>query len=497
MKKLLSLFLILTLVISAFAISSLSAAAENSDAPVTVPRITVTTASGLGTLLQKTNGYVDATITITDTDGSVLTDSVQFKVRGNSTALVSVTKKAYTFKFEKKKDVLGMGKAKKWALLANAFDPTLMRNYIAFDLAREMGLDYTSEHRYVELWLDGSFRGCYQLIEPIQEGKSRVDIDIESDGGMKDFMIEREATRFETDVTYITSDGIRFAISEPESPDSAQKNYIKTTMDNIFAVVKSGDREAIEAAVDIPSFTRYYLLNELLKTVDFDFSSVFFYYKDKKLFAGPAWDYDLAAGNSNKNYSSTASDAADPEGLFAAARHFYKYLCACDWFNDEIRNTYIEYCDYIANIPAEGGLMDSLLSEYGEVFGRNWSDAGWTPSKWWVNVQRRPDATYDENVSYMRKWLSDRNDWLSEYYKIFSKKYILGDADGDGNVNILDATKIQRLLADLIYDEDGMIALRGSVYGEELNILHATLIQRWIADFEVPYPIGTTVYRDL
>ena len=75
--------------------------------------------------------------------------------------------------------------------------------------------------------------------------------------------------------------------------------------------------------------------------------------------------------------------------------------------------------------------------------------------------------------------------------------FILGDADGDGEVTVLDATVIQRVLVYLSSDDDGMIALRGSVDGDELNITHATKIQRFLAEIEVPDPIGTEVTRVL
>ena len=74
--------------------------------------------------------------------------------------------------------------------------------------------------------------------------------------------------------------------------------------------------------------------------------------------------------------------------------------------------------------------------------------------------------------------------------------FILGDADGDGVVTIIDATKIQRVLVDLDRDEDGMISLRGIVDDEDiLNILHATKIQRYLADFDVDEPIGEEITR--
>ena len=66
--------------------------------------------------------------------------------------------------------------------------------------------------------------------------------------------------------------------------------------------------------------------------------------------------------------------------------------------------------------------------------------------------------------------------------------YCFGDADGDGAVTIIDATRIQRVLADLEPDEDGMSALRGHVCFDldgELSILDATRIQRWLADYTV------------
>ena len=78
-----------------------------------VPVIRITTENGNGTQLLKSDGYVNAQISITDTEGTTLSNSVLLKVRGNSTAIDSIPKKAFTFKFDKKTEVLGMGKGKK------------------------------------------------------------------------------------------------------------------------------------------------------------------------------------------------------------------------------------------------------------------------------------------------------------------------------------------------------------------------------------------------
>ena len=137
--------------------------ANAEEAKPSVPKIKVVTDGGNGTSLEKADGYVPAKITISDSDGYELSDKVNFKVRGNTTALSWVKKKAYTFKFEKKKDVLGMGKGKKWALIANTFDPTLLRSYIAFNTAQELEIPFTSNQKYAEVWVDETYVGCYIL----------------------------------------------------------------------------------------------------------------------------------------------------------------------------------------------------------------------------------------------------------------------------------------------------------------------------------------------
>ena len=210
MKKFISLLLCTTLLISLFCINVNAAEAEE----LTVPRVYVTTDDGNGNTIEKADGYVGANIKIEDVDGSVLEDKASFKVRGNSTALAE--KKPFTFKFSKKKDVLGMGKGKKWALLANCFDPTL-----------------------------GVFKGCYTLMEPVQQGKDRVDIDIESNNGMKDFLIEYEYNREEEGVTYIKSNGYRFALSEPEEPTAEQLEYIQEKVDIMTAAMVSKNYDRI------------------------------------------------------------------------------------------------------------------------------------------------------------------------------------------------------------------------------------------------------------
>ena len=458
---------------------------------MTVPQIFVYTENGNGTELQKEDGYQNAKIFIKDTDGSMLTDDCTFKVRGNTTALSWVTKKPYTFKFGKKKDVLGLGKGKKWALIANAFDPSMLRNYTVFSLAREMGLSYTSNFKAVEVWVDGSFRGFYFLFEPVQEGKDRVDIDIEGSDGKKDFLIEYEAQREEEDVTYFKAHGLRFIASEPEEPTDEQLEYIKSTMENIIKIMYNGDRDEAEEVIDIDSFAKFYLLNEFAKTFDFDMSSVFFYYKDGKLYAGPPWDYDLSLGNGNTEYGKRGIATYEAENLTANKKNIFKYLCKNKWFSEAVREVYIKYYHLFDSVGADNGLLDNAKQTYSEAIERNASEANWKANRWWINIMMKPFKTYDENFAYLKDWCVRRNTWLSNYFDV---AYLRGDSNKDMAISVDDVTEIQRLLAEFDSENKDSLKIRGDINGDgRVNISDATEIQRFIAEIENPYNIGEKI----
>ena len=491
-------FLCMALVASVFVLPGVTASAAEADSSgnreMTVPQVVITTEDGNAADWEKDDIYRSATITVREPDGASFTENCSLKVRGNTTALSWVRKKSYNVKFDKKRDVLGMGKAKKWVLNANTFDPTLLRNYTAFSLAKELGIPYTSEFQMAEVWLDGKFNGCYLLMEPVQQGKERVDIDVESNGGKNDFLIEYEKSRVEEDETYITTDGLRFIVSEPEDPDSEQTEYVKNTLHDIIAAMKSGSREEVAAKVDIDSFAKFYVLNEYMKTYDFDMSSVFFYYKDGKLYAGPPWDYDMSMGNSSPDFGTNiAKEAHESDGVFANDKNIYRYLCLNSWFTDDIKRVYRQHYHYISNIAAEGGLLDTARTRYADVFARNYNEAGWHVSKWWINYQLQPKVTYDANFRFIKTWGQERSQWMSAYYDPFNVVVLLGDANGDGAVTISDATLVQRHLAELCSLTDEQYAAADLNGDGILSIDDVTLLQRYVAEYSVEYAVGEMV----
>ena len=370
-----------------------------------VPQVFIATRDSVGGKLYKRTGYVPATMEIACDGESTLFGEGSVKVRGNSTAFGP--KQPYNFKFDEKQDVLGMGAARKWCLLANCFDPTLMRNYLAMEFAQHLGLAYTSSQCFVELWMDGSYKGCYVLMEPVEVKSTRVDID--PDDG--DFLIEYEREREEDDVTYVTtSNGMRFAISEPEEPTEAQQAEILSALEEAIDVLEGGDYAQVMGRIDVDSFARYLLLNELFKPKDFEYSSVFFYFQDGVLHAGPAWDYDLSTGNSNP------PEVTCTDGLYASKAHWYPLLMAYPEFRQSVAELYEAEQASIAELYGRNGRIDALRQEYADVFARNFEEAGWDVTELYSTLMRRPDRTFDQNVSFLQSWLRDRDEWLRQHW---------------------------------------------------------------------------------
>ena len=383
-----------------------------------VPCVYIDTEEGNGNELLKCTGYVGASVTIVDTDGSVIEDSgSQVKVRGNSTS--SGAKKPFNIKLSSKTDVLGMGSAKKWCLLANCFDPSLMRNYVGLYLAKQLGINYTTEQRIVELWMDGVYKGAYLLTEAVEVGKTRVNIDI--DAG--DFLFENNLSRVEDDVTYVISEnGVRFEIDEPEEPTEEQLEAIQEVIDRFTEAMDSGDFYRIVELADVDSFARMYLLNEYMKTVDCPNFSIYCYYKDGLIYCGPAWDYDLSSGNASTSYSYYdeyfAGDDDGYTGLWASDNPWFAKLLKYSEFKNFVYNIFAENAELFESIFSDGGVIDSVIGSCSGAFERNYSDAGWDVSFPYSKYGRTPFDTFEENVDFLKEWLEQRYLWLRDTWNI-------------------------------------------------------------------------------
>ena len=269
------------------------------------------------------------------------------KGRGNSTW--EQEKKPYNLKLESKADLLGMGASKKWCLLANAMDPTLLRNAAAYSLAQETAIPYTVEYRIADLFINGEYRGNYMLTEKVETGEGRVDIaDLDeanaaanpgvraetlqktltqpyaerggkpsSYPGLQNYtpwpnepadisggyLLEFGATEAfaEADGGFVTERGNCLTLKSPEHVSQAEIGYIAGVYQAAEDAVLSGTGKNADGAhyselLDLPSAADSYLLLEFTMDRD-DGANSWFLYKEKNdplLYAGPAWDFDIS-----------------------------------------------------------------------------------------------------------------------------------------------------------------------------------------------------------
>ena len=302
-------------------------------------------------------------IKILDEDGNVQYDGELDYIKGRGNSTWNADKKPYNIKLDSKTDLFGMGKNKSWCLLANANEVSMIRNQLAYDFARGIGVDTTSPTRHVNLYLNGEYAGLYLLTEKVDIGENRIDIyDLEGKteelnskdldeyplAGMRDSLI-RGTSKYSSipnnpeDITggyllelekiyrykdeasgFITDNGQAVVVKTPEYASKAQVEYIsgyyQAFEDALYSPTGyNSEGKHYSEYIDTEALAKMYIMLEF--TANFDgCSSSFFLWKDVggKLTAGPAWDFDNCLGlGAPNNLINHVPDTADPELLYA------------------------------------------------------------------------------------------------------------------------------------------------------------------------------------
>ena len=232
----------------------------------------------------------------------LLSESGTTRERGNASR--NFPKKPYRIKFDKKQRVLDApSKAKKWTLINNYGDKTLMRNLLAFELSHRMGMPYTPYGTVVDVLLNGEYKGCYQLCDQIQVHKGRVDIKemtpqdnvgVALTGG---YLVEVDAYAYNEALWFSSAKGTPVTIKSPDE-DSITSNQFEYIRSQFNAMERSW-----RTRLDMSTFLRHFLVGELSGNTD-TYWSVFMYKdRDDDLFyTGPVWDFDLAFENDDRTY---------------------------------------------------------------------------------------------------------------------------------------------------------------------------------------------------
>jgi hypothetical protein len=259
--------------------------------------------------------YSTATMTI-DPRGSTLpattSTPLRIRVRGNVTSWVSI-KYPYKVKTDKKASLLGMPASKSWALLANFYDRSMLRNQLAFEVSRRVGLPWTPRTQPVELWVNGGYRGLYQLAETIEAEADRVVLPA---GG---HLLEADSYADDSTPSFRTPRGVQVFLKGDET--DAERDVVAGQV-GAFEDALYGDgftdADGWAAHADVDSFVDWYIVNELTKNIDASMRNSVWMTIDAsgRLSMGPAWDFDFSAGNR------TSWHIDDPAGWFLRTNWF-------------------------------------------------------------------------------------------------------------------------------------------------------------------------------
>lgn len=267
----------------------------------------------------------DGTPAITDKNGATLSEPLfaGTRLRGNVTQ--QMPKKSFAVKLDKKSGVLDMKPHKRWVLLANWKDRTLMRNAVAFGIAKKFkevfpndGLAWNPSGQHVELVYNGVHVGNYYLCEQIKIDGNRLDINDPYDaedaysGNPEDYgyLLECDDAYDET-WKFTTANYIPFLFKD--DANDAMLNYATTFVRGIEDKLYAGNYTEAYKSIDLTSMVDFLLIQELMMNSEMKHpKSCYTYINNGKFYAGPIWDFDwntlpTSSSNSEEGYSYTAS----------------------------------------------------------------------------------------------------------------------------------------------------------------------------------------------
>lgn len=256
-------------------------------------------------ITSKEDWLENSTMRIINTDGSEDYYGVMnIRGRGNNTWFYP--KKPYAIKLESKAEILKMPKHKRWVLLANWMDRTLLRNNIAFQIGWSTGLAWTPRGKNVEVVLNGKHIGNYFLCEDKKIGEDRINIhELEGNetapeditGG---YLLELDTYYDEVNKFKSQIKNFPYMFKEPDEEVLNQEmftyiqNYVNAMEESLYTPEKFTAGE-FKNYIDMESFVDYWIACELTMNYEYSHPKSTYMYKNKneKLKAGPMWDFDF------------------------------------------------------------------------------------------------------------------------------------------------------------------------------------------------------------
>ena len=407
-----------------------------------LPHVYINTFTGYG-IYSKTE-YVYARMWYVDEEDNVqFFDSLLIRGRGNATW--GMAKKPYKLKFQQKEKLLGKGyaNAKKWTLLANHGDKSLIRNALTSLMGERAGLRFNPAAKFVDLTLNDWYQGCYQISDQVEVRPHRVNIaeqdyplgeDADVSGG---YLLEGDGSgEFHTSTYWsdeaqrnLPPDGfsssrsnvpVRIHYPDAEELDRTQVAYIRQFINRfdqrLFASNYDDPTEGYRPLVDSVSLANWYICTEISANVD-AFWSTYFYKEraDDRLFWGPLWDYDIAYNNDNRERAARGNDTTlqlMADVGYGNVRSWVQRMWRDPWFQKLVYRRYAELVD--------GGIEDYLNQKIDSLVQLMGASVELNYQRWGINTPTLRElvlySTYDEYVSDLREFLALHIPFLKEAF---------------------------------------------------------------------------------
>ena len=377
-----------------------------------VPSLFLDTASGSMDHIHREKGNEEpGSMRLYQADGTLdyQGDLERINGRGNVTWRAN-EKKPYSLELLTAGDLLDMGEATEWILLANALDASNLRNKIVLDYTACVSSVFTTESRWVNLYLNGAYAGLYLLCERIEVGENRLNIPQQGS-----FLVSSDLDwrLDEGRKWYFTTEyGFSMRIHHAGMEEQELENLLNTAERAIRASdgVDPVSGKSWQTLLDGDSWARKLLIEEIFGNLDGGFVSQYFYLDGEdpegKIVAGPVWDYDITMGNPFK------TTVSNPNQLFALRSAFY-YFDDAAWFYYLYQQE--EFAQLVRQLYTREfrPLLDDVFGQKVDGYIEYISTAAKLNEIRW---KHELTETYSESVEALRDYMSHRIAFLDSFW---------------------------------------------------------------------------------
>ena len=380
----------------------------------------------------KEHNIISQIIVLSEENGEqyVLDAPGESRLRGN--ASMQFPKKPYRIKFDKKQRILpdAPAKVKKWTLINNYGDKTLMRNIIAFEASRLSGLEYTPYCRPVDVVLNGEYKGNYQLCDQVEVNPGRVEIDemaptdIAGDALTGGYLLEVDGYADHEISWFMSNQGIPVTIKSPKDDEIVpeQKKYITDVFNDMESRISRGqynDQTGYRAILDVPSFLRHFIVGEFSGNTDTYWSTYFYKRRnDPHLYCGPVWDFDIAFDNDNRTYPvNNKSTYLCLDNSASGAGSMGSFVRKVLYWDSKTKTELTQLWSTLRNsrdftVDHFNSYIDGLAADMDASLRLNFMR--WPILNQYVHQNPKVYNTYGEAIKDVKNFISTRIGWLDD-----------------------------------------------------------------------------------